>query len=177
MQTRLVWRRSVTALGLYGGFGLGLLASVLAARQLEPASYGLYTLAIAAAGFLQVLFDLTVEEGMIKYGFRYTTGEQWGRLRRLYWQAMIVKTCGAALAGVVLALVAPFADSIFNADGLTVPFLLAALLPITFVPEAPAGAALVLTGRYDVRANYGLLTALLRAVGLVIGAHFGVTEA
>jgi O-antigen/teichoic acid export membrane protein len=177
MQTRLVWRRSVTALGLYGGFGLGLLASVLAARQLEPASYGLYTLAIAAAGFLQVLFDLTVEEVMIKYGFRYTTGEQWGRLRQLYSRAMILKTFGSVLAGVVLALIAPFADEIFHSDGLTVPFLLAALLPLSYVPEAPAGAALVLTGRYDVRAHYSLLTSLLRAIGLVVGAHFGVTEA
>src|SRR4029079_2940367 len=97
MQTRLVWRRSVTALGLYGGFGLGLLASVLAARQLEPASYGLYTLAIAAAGFLQVLFDLTVEEVMIKYGFRYTTGEQWGRLRTLYRRAMASKSARAVM--------------------------------------------------------------------------------
>ena len=25
---------------------------------------------------------------MIKYGFRYTTGEQWGRLRTLYRRAM-----------------------------------------------------------------------------------------
>jgi O-antigen/teichoic acid export membrane protein len=177
MQTRLLWRRSATALGLYGGFGLGLLASVLAARQLEPAELGLFTLAIAAAGFLGVLFDLTVEEVMIKYGFRYTTGEQWGRLRQLYRRAMILKTFGAALAGVVLALIAPFADSIFNTHGLTVPFLLAVLLPITYVPEAPAGAALVLTGRYDMRARYSLITALLRAIGLVIGAHFGVTQA
>ena len=33
---------------------------------------------IVAAGFLQVLLDLTVEEAMIKYGFRYTTAEQLG---------------------------------------------------------------------------------------------------
>jgi O-antigen/teichoic acid export membrane protein len=177
MQTRLLWRRSATALGLYGSVALGFLASALAARQLGPTSYGLFTLAIFAAGFLQILLDLTVEEAMIKYGFRYTTAERWGRLRQLYRRAMVLKTFGAVLAGVVLALIAPFADSLFNAHGLEGPFLLAALLPVTYIPEAPAGAALVLTGRYDVRANYTLLTQLLRGIGLVIGAHFGVTEA
>jgi O-antigen/teichoic acid export membrane protein len=177
MQTRLLWRRSATALGLYGGFGLGLLASVLAARQLTTAELGALTLAVFGANFLQTLFDLTVEESMIKYGFRYTTSEQWGRLRQLYRRTMVLKTFGAVLAGVALAIFAPFANSVFGADDLTAPFLLAALLPITYIPESPAGAALVLTGRYDVRANYNFVTALLRAIGLVVGAHYGVTEA
>jgi O-antigen/teichoic acid export membrane protein len=177
MQTRLLWRRSATALGLYGSVAFGFLASALAARQLGPEPYGLFTLAIFAAGFLQVLLDLTVEEAMIKYGFRYTTHGNWGRLRRLYRRAMLLKTLGAVLAAVVLAAVAPAADAMFHADGLEGPFLLAALLPVTYIPEAPAGAALILTGRYDVRANYTLLTQLLRGIGLVVGAHYGVTEA
>jgi O-antigen/teichoic acid export membrane protein len=177
MQTRLLWRRSTTALGLYGGFGLALLASVVAARQLTAAELGAFTLAVFGANFLQTLFDLTVEESMIKYGFRYVTTKQWGRLRRLYRRTMILKTFGAVLAGVVLAIFAPFANTVFGADDLTVPFLLAALLPVTYIPEAPAGAALVLTGRYDIRASYNFLTSLLRAAGLIIGAHFGVTEA
>jgi O-antigen/teichoic acid export membrane protein len=177
MQTRLVWRRSATALGLYGSVALGFLASIVAARRLGPIEYGHFTLAIFAAGFLQVLLDLTVEEAMIKYGFRYTTAARWGRLRHLYRRAMVLKTLGALLAAIGLAIVAPFADTLFNADGLRTPFLLAALLPLSYIPEAPAGAALVLTGRYDVRAAYTLLTQLLRAIGLVIGARYGVTEA
>jgi O-antigen/teichoic acid export membrane protein len=177
MQTRLLWRRSATALGLYGSVALGFLAGIVAARQLGPSEYGLFTLAVAAAGFLQLLLDLTVEEAMIKYGFRYTTRGSWGRLRRLYRRAMALKTLGAVLAAVGLAILAPFADTLFNADGLEDAFLLAALLPITYIPEAPAGAALVLTGRYDVRAFYTFLTQLLRAIGLVIGAHYGVSEA
>ena len=177
METRLLWRRSATALGLYGGFGLGLLASVLAARQLSPGQLGALTLAVFGANLVQTLFDLTVEESMIKYGFRYTTTERWGRLRQLYRRTMILKTFGAVLAGIVLAILAPFANDIFGTHGLTVPFLLAALLPVTYIPEAPAGAALVLTGRYDVRARYSFLTALLRAIGLIVGSHYGVTEA
>ena len=177
MQTRLLWRRSITALGLYGSVALPVLAGVVAARHLGPARYGLLTLAVAAAGFLQLLLDLTVEEAMIKYGFRYSTSGHWGRLRRLYRRAVELKTLGAIVAGAVVALLAPFADAIFNSHGLRDPFLLSALLPITYIPEAPAGAALVLTGRYDVRAAYSLLTAGLRAAGLVVGAQHGVTTA
>ena len=71
MHTRLLWRRSATALGLYGSVALGFLASIVAARRLGPVEYGHFALAIFAAGFFQVLLDLTVEEAMIKYGFRY----------------------------------------------------------------------------------------------------------
>jgi O-antigen/teichoic acid export membrane protein len=143
MQTRLLWRRSATALGLYGSVALGFLASIVAARRLGPVEYGHFTLAIFAAGFLQVLLDLTVEEAMIKYGFRYTTTARWGKLRRLYRRAMILKSLGAVLAAIGLVIVAPFADTLFNAQGLRTPFLLAALLPLSYIPEAPAGAALV----------------------------------
>jgi O-antigen/teichoic acid export membrane protein len=177
MQTRLLWRRSATAIGLYGSVALGLLGGLVAARELHPARYGLFTLAVFAAGFFQVLLDLTVEEAMIKYGFRYTSTARWGRLRRLYRQAMLLKTAGAVLAGVALVIVAPFADSLFNGHHLRDPFLLAALLPVSYIPEAPAGAALVLTGRYDVRAWFTFVTQAFRAGGLVAGAHFGVTEA
>ena len=177
MQTRLLWRRSATALGLYGSVALGFLAGIVAARRLGPDEYGLFTLAIFAAGVFQLLFDLTVEEVMIKYGFRYSAGEQWGRLRTLYRRAMVLKSFGAVIATVALVILAPFADSIFNAHDLETPFLIAALLPISYVPEAPAGAALMLAGRYDVRAWYVFLTQLLRATGLVVGAQYGVTEA
>jgi O-antigen/teichoic acid export membrane protein len=177
MQTRLLRRRSATAIGLYGGVVLGLVGGAVSARELHPHGYGLYALAISGAGFFQVLLDLTVEEAMIKFGFRYTTAERWGRLRRLYRRAMLLKTFGALLAGAALAIAAPFADSIFGKPGLQTPMLIAALLPIAYVPEAPAGAALLLTGRYDVRAWFTFLTSALRVAGLVAGSFYGVSEA
>ena len=42
MQTRLLWRRSATAIGLYGGVVLPLLAGVVAARHLSPADLARY---------------------------------------------------------------------------------------------------------------------------------------
>ena len=172
MQTRLLWRRSATAIGLYGSVGIGLLGGLVAARELHPARYGLYSLAVFGAGFFQVLLRPDRRGGeWIKYGFRYTTIESWGRLRRLYRRSMVLKTAGAVVASFALLIIAPFADTIFHGHGLRDPFLLAALLPISFIPEAPAGAALVLDGRYERRAAFNFVTSLLRAIGLVTGAH------
>ena len=33
----------------------------------------------------------TVEEAVVKYGYRYATGEEWGRLRRLFRTGVLVK--------------------------------------------------------------------------------------
>jgi O-antigen/teichoic acid export membrane protein len=177
MQTRLLWRRSATAIGLYGSVALGVIGTLVAARELGPHGLGLYSLALSGAAFFQVLLDLTVEEAMVKYGFRYTTTERWGRLRRLYRRAMLLKTLGALAAAAALAIVAPFADDIFGTHRLRDPMLLAALLPVAYIPEAPAGAALVLTGRYDVRAGFVFLTQGLRLGGLLVGSRYGVSAA
>ncbi len=177
MHARLVWRRSATAIGLYGSVALGVIGTLVAARELGPHGLGLYSLALSGASFFQVLLDLTVEEAMVKFGFRYTTAERWGRLRRLYRRALVLKTAGALFAAAALAIAAPFADDIFGTHGLRNPMLLAALLPIAYLPEAPAGAALVLTGRYDVRAAFVFVTQALRLAGLVAGAHYGVSQA
>jgi O-antigen/teichoic acid export membrane protein len=177
MQTRLLWRRSATAIGLYGSVALGVIGTLVAARELGPHGLGLYSLALAGAGFFQVLLDLTVEEAMVKYGFRYTAAERWGRLRRLYRRALVLKSVGAVVAAAAVAIAAPFADEIFGTHGLRDPMLLAALIPIAYIPEATSGAALVLTGRYDVRAVFVFLTQGLRLAGLVAGVQFGVEQA
>jgi len=176
MGSRLLWRRAATALGSYGSVVLGVLGSVAAARELGPEKAGLWVLVLAAASFFQVLLDLTVEEAMVKFGFRYRTREQWGKLRRLYRQALAFKGAGAVLAGACLCGLAPLAHAIWK-PGLFVPMLLVAPLPLLQAPEPVAGAALVLRERYDLRALYLFLSMGIRLAGIAVGAHFGVAEA
>ena len=59
----------------------------------------LLAIVMAAAGFFQTLLDLTVEEAVTKYGFRYATAERWGRLRRLFARALAFKGSGAVARG------------------------------------------------------------------------------
>ena len=177
MSKRLLWRRSATAAGTYGSVALGVLATLAAARELGPHAFGLFTVVLVAANFLQILLDLTVEEALIKYGYRYKTAERWGRLRRLYGRGLLLKTLGGIVAAIVMLILAPFADSIFGSDHLLEPMLIAALLPIALIPEALSGAVFVLAGRYDIRGGFLVVTQGLRLAGIAIGAHYGVNEA
>lgn len=171
------FRRSTTAAGIYVSVGFGFLGTLFVARQLTPEQFGLFSIVLVTSGFFQVLLDLTAEEALVKYGFDYATAESWGKLRRLFGQALGIKIAGGVLAGIAIVLIAPFADEIFGGSGLTVPFLIASALPLLQSPEGVASAALILRGRYDVRAWLLAASMGLRMTGLAIGAHFGVTEA
>jgi len=170
-------RRSTAAAGIYLSVGFGFLATVLTKRQLDTEHFGLLSVVIVSTGFFQTLLDFTAEEALVKYGFDYTAAKDWGRLRRLFRAALVVKIAGGALAGLVLVVLAPFADTIFNGHDLEVPFLVASLLPLLYSPEGVSSAALILHGRYDIRGWMLASSMALRLAGLAIGAHYGVTEA
>jgi O-antigen/teichoic acid export membrane protein len=170
---RLFVRRSLTAVGIYSSVALGYLATVLASRELHSTrAFGDYATVIFTTGFLQSFFDLTVEEALVKYGFRYVTREDWGRLRALFRSALRVKFAGSMLGAgglLVFAMLAP--------SRLTVPILLAAGIPLGQSLEGLAGSALYLRGRYDVRAAFLTWSMALRLAGVGVGAHFGLSEA
>ena len=74
---RLFVRRSLTAVGIYSSVVLGFLSTVVAARTFHSKEiFGLFTLVITATGFCQALFDLTVEEAVVKYGFHYAARDR-----------------------------------------------------------------------------------------------------
>src|SRR5436305_12033222 len=111
MRYRASWRRSATAVGVYTSTVLGFGSTVVATREVTVHEYGRLVAVFAATAFFQLLLDLTVEEALVKYGFRYAESRQWGRLRRLFELAIGFKLAGALLAGIALAILAPFAKS------------------------------------------------------------------
>jgi O-antigen/teichoic acid export membrane protein len=172
----VTWRRTSTAVGLYSSVALGVLATIVAARSFSLRDFGLYATVLAAAGFFQALLDLTVEESLTKYGFRYSTAGQWGRLRRLFRRALELKLAGGVLAGLALLALAPLAEWVFDAEGLTAPFLIAAGLPLAQAPENVATTALLLRGRYDLRAAYQAFSMALRLAAVAVGVQYGISE-
>ena len=72
-----------------------ILASIVAARVLGLEEFGVFATALFVVGFFQALLDLTVEESLTKYGFRYVAAEDWGRLRRLFRQMLLFKSSEA----------------------------------------------------------------------------------
>jgi O-antigen/teichoic acid export membrane protein len=176
MSSRLFWRRSAAAAGIYASAVLGFLGTVIVAHAFSTRLLGLYALVIAATGLFQTLLDLTVEEALVKYGFRFQEREDWGRLRRLFERAVQLKLAGGVLAGVCLLALAPAADALFGDDRLLKPLLIAAALPLVQAPENVGGVALILRGRYDIRAFFLFLSMALRLAGIAVGTRYGLTE-
>jgi O-antigen/teichoic acid export membrane protein len=176
MAARLLRRRSATAAWIYAAVACGIVGTVVAARVLGLEEFGVFATALAAVGFFQTLLDLTVEESLTKYGFRYVAAEDWGRLRRLFRQMLLLKILGGGLATVILVGLAPFADEIFGAAGVEQALLAAALLPLVQSTENVGATALLLHSRYDLRGVYQAGSAGLRLLAIIIAAPHGVTE-
>ena len=177
MSSRVLRRRSATAAWIYAAVACGIAGSIVAARVFGLDDFGVFMTALVVVGFFQTLLDLTVEESLTKYGFRYVTGQDWGRLRRLFRQALLIKVVGGILATLLVVALAPFADEIFGADGLEQALLAASLLPLVQASENVGATALLLHSRYDLRSVYQAGSAALRLLAIVIAAPMGVTEA
>jgi O-antigen/teichoic acid export membrane protein len=176
MASRLFRRRSATAAWIYVAVAFGIVGTIVAARVLGLEEFGVFATALAAVGFFQSLVDLTVEESLTKYGFRYVANEDWGRLRRLFRKMLQLKILGGALGTAILLVLAPVADMLFGADGVGSALLAAALLPLVQSAENVASTALLLHSRYDLRGLYQAGSASLRLAAIAIAAPLGVTQ-
>jgi O-antigen/teichoic acid export membrane protein len=177
MGSRLLRRRSATAAWIYAAVALGIAGTIVAARVLGLEEFGVFATALAVVGFFQILLDLTVEESLTKYGFRYVESGNWGRLRRLFRQMLFLKVSGGLVATLIILALAPFADELFDASGVTAALLAAAPLPLVQSSENVAATALLLHGRYDLRGAYQAGSAGLRLIAIVVAAPQGVTAA
>ncbi len=177
MSSRVFRRRSATAAWVYAAVAFGIVGTIVAARVLGLQEFGVFATALAAVGFFQALLDLTVEESLTKYGFRYVANENWGRLRRLFRQMLLFKLVGGACATALLLALAPVADSLFDENGVGTALLAAALLPLVQASENVGATALLLHSRYDLRGAYQAGSGALRLAAIAIGAPYGVTAA
>jgi O-antigen/teichoic acid export membrane protein len=175
MRSRLFWRRSAAAAGTYASAALGFGATtVIAAHVFSTETFGLFALVLAATAFFQSLLDLTVEEALVKFGFRFVAREDWGRLRRLFAGAVVFKLVGGILATGLLLAFAPLANSLLHKHGLTTPLLIGAFIPLAQCTENVGGVAIVLRGRYDVRAFFLFVSMALRFTAIAIFASRGL---
>jgi len=176
MSSRPLRRWSATAAWIYVAVGLSIAGMIVAARVLGVEEFGVFALTLAIVGFFQSLLDLTVEESLTKYGFRYVEQEDWGRLRRLFRQTLVLKVVGGFLATLILIAVAPLADQLFGEQGVGTALLAASLLPLVQSSENVGATALLLHGRYDLRGAYQTGSAGLRLLAIALGAPHGVPE-
>ena len=174
MRSRLFWRRSAAVAGTYASAALGFLGTVIALHVFSTETFGRYALVLAATAFFQSLLDLTVEEALVKFGFRYITREDWGRLRRLFESAIAFKLVGGVLATGLLLALAPAANSLLHKHGLTTALAIGAFLPLAQCTENVGGVAIILRGRYDIRSFFLFVSMALRLTAIAVGAPHGL---
>jgi O-antigen/teichoic acid export membrane protein len=178
MRSTAMWRRSVTAAGVYASAALGVLGTVIAARELGADAFGQLAIITGTTSVFQLLGDVTVDEALIKFGTRYQTQERWPRFRRIFELGLLLKLAGGAAGTLGILVVAPFAGSIFkDSAGIGVPLALAAAIPLVQSPEGVAASMLIVRRRYDVRALFLLTSMALRLAGLAAGAAISLTGA
>jgi O-antigen/teichoic acid export membrane protein len=151
---------------------------VVVFRVLGPTDAGRFAIVIGVVQFLALLIELTSDEALVKFGFRYVAQENWGRFHRVVRVTFTLELATSLLAGGLIVALAPFAGSIFHdAPGLETPLLLAALIPVLQSMESMGAQLLILRGRYDVRGLFLSYSMGLRLIGLALGARSGVTAA
>ena len=171
-------RRSAAAVGIYASAALGIIGSLIVFRALGPTDAGRYSIVIGAVAFLGLLVDLTSDEALVKYGFRYSAQEDWGRFHRLVRLTFACEFAASLVAGGLIAALGSFTGSIFHGGGgLLAPMLIAAFSPPLQAIESMGAAALTLRSRYDIRGLFLAYSMGLRLVGIAIGAPLGVTQA
>jgi O-antigen/teichoic acid export membrane protein len=177
MASRVLRRRTVTAAGVYTATVFGFLTTVVATKVLGGSDYARYATVMATVGFFQLMLDLTVDEALIKYGFRYSATEDWGRLRRLFQLALGFKVVGGALGMAITLALAPLAGFVWSGQRLFWPLVIGAFVPLVRAPEGIGGGALMLRGRYDLRGVGFTVSMALRLAGTGVGALWGVAPA
>jgi O-antigen/teichoic acid export membrane protein len=172
----VVFRRAVTAVSIYGSALLGILASVVAARELTTVDFSRFALIFAITSLLQLFLDVTVEEVVFKFGNRYIAREDWPRFHRLLRVGLVVKTAGGAVGALAVVVAAAVAPWIWNLGGLRAALLVAALVPLLQAPEGMGSAILLLRNRYDIRGALLAWSMALRLAAIAIGASFGLVQ-
>jgi O-antigen/teichoic acid export membrane protein len=176
MSPPLAFRRAATAVGIYGSAILGILATVVAAREFTKLDFSRFALVFAVTGLLQLFLDLTVEEVVVKFGNRYIARGDWPRFHRLVRLALTVKVAGGALGTVGIVLASFAASWIWAIGGIRGALLVAALLPLVQAAEGVGYAVLLLRNRYDVRSGLLLFSMALRLSAVAVGASIGLVE-
>jgi O-antigen/teichoic acid export membrane protein len=174
MAVPLFRRRAAAAAGTYASIALGFAASIVAARLFSRDEFGFYALVISTLTLVQILLDLTIEEALIKFGFRYIAQEEWGRLGRLFRRTFVFKLLGAVLGTVAMLGLALVSHRVFGTTHLRGPLAVAATNPLLQAPEGMAATALMLRGRYDVRGWFLALSMGLRLLGIAVAAPHGL---
>lgn len=172
------WKRTgSTTGGVFLGTLIAWIATVIAARDLGPASYGRVALALSVVGLISYFLDLTLEEAIVHHGSKLIAKRDAASLLGLLRAAFVVD----ALLGVVIftgmVVAAGPISELAGGGVLTATFVrLAALGVFAMSVDRSTEAVLLLCGRPDVKAWAMTVTAVTRVAFVLVAVTRGGVE-
>jgi O-antigen/teichoic acid export membrane protein len=178
-RSRTWWHRAGrTATAVYLAFALSFLGTLVVARALGPHGFGSVVLAIAVAGLIATLLDLTLEEAVVHHGYRALAQGDEAGLRGLFRTSLALDlSIGIVVSAGVILLAAPLAD--LASSGRLDPDLvrLAALVTVASTADPTVSAVLQVAGRPDLRGWMMAATNLIRLAAVLVAVQFDTAAA
>lgn len=160
------WKHlGAASLGLWGATALSFVTSVIAARSLGLESYGAVVVALASAGLVSGLLDVSLEEAVVHRGTRAIAEGDVAELRRVFRIAAFVDAfVGSLVAGLIYILAGAIAD-IAGAPDATDLIRIAALMVVATTVDGTSTSVILLARRTDL---FGLLQLVSSGIQIAV---------
>lgn len=149
-------------------FGLAFVQSVLLARSLGPAEFGLLAVVIFLVTFVQLLVGSRVWEAATTFVVRYRAHGDAARATATVKLCYLVDGIGAAVGALLLFALAGPASRIFGDGTIAGPIRLYSLSMLLTIPMATASALLRVAGRYRWLAAQTVGENLVRLIAVAV---------
>jgi O-antigen/teichoic acid export membrane protein len=168
------WRRSgISSLLIWAATGITVLSTLIAARGLGPIEYGELVLALALATLVGMLLDLTLDEAVVRLGYRSLAEDRLGDLRTMLRTALGIDVVVGVAVFAVIALGAPLLTVLGGGEVDAALVRLAGLGVLAATLDGTTTGVLLLAGRPELRGWAVLAVGLTRLVAVLAALELG----
>ena len=177
------WRQQTGSAGIAFGTAtvLALCTSIVVARALGPANFGMIVLATTVVAGLTNFLDFSLEEAVVHHGARAIAEDDIPSLRGLLLVSLRLDVVvGIVVCAIAMLVAAPLASLVSHGDLPSVLIRIAALETLVITINGTTGATLMLADRPELRAwstvvaNGARLIAVIVAIRIFNGGAEGI---
>ncbi|HVF12528.1 MAG TPA: oligosaccharide flippase family protein [Actinomycetota bacterium] len=168
--TSRTWIRKTirVSFGLWASAGLALATAAVMARSLGPSRYGGVVLALSITTLGGMFLDVTLEDGLVRFGFLEIAENRLGRARGLVRAALKLDlTIGIAIFLLILVSSAVVSDALTDGEVPSQLIQLAALNLLFSTANGTTAGVLSLARRPDLAAVSASITNMARFLGVL----------
>jgi O-antigen/teichoic acid export membrane protein len=168
------WRRSgISSLMIWAATGITVISTLIAARGLGPIEYGELVLALALATLVGMLLDLTLDEAVVRLGYRSLAEGRLGDLGTMLRTALGIDIAVGVAVFAVIALGAPLLTAVGGGEVDAALVRLAGLGVLAATLDGTTTGVLLLAGRPELRGWTLLAVGLTRLAAVLAALELG----